>query len=341
MNTHAFAVLFVGGLGLAVVVWVLHKLGKALAAIVFLALWWLIKGLAWAAKQIVTHPRTTLTVLTLVAWCRWLGWPSLVITLAALAAVLSVWRWVDLVGTAAVGLHPPSSHRPVVEHRPQPPPHPLGPSGRNPVPRFRRNPPHRLRRAHPPRCQCPGKRLDGRDPHSAPPAPRTAGRPPVGGGRMNAPATPPATSGTRAERMRLPLSSEVMKATAEKHGVCVRPSTMEVGDPDTGELRYVGMPCGSTVENVCAPCAKKAKALRMAQCREGWHLTDEPDFIPTPPTDDQKELMTFRADLVVRYREAAWTPASQGAHAQNHAGSPEKQSLPHHIKTRPTPLLHG
>jgi integrase len=33
MNTHAFAVLFVGGLGLAAVVWVLHKLGKALAAI--------------------------------------------------------------------------------------------------------------------------------------------------------------------------------------------------------------------------------------------------------------------------------------------------------------------
>lgn len=119
---------------------------------------------------------------------------------------------------------------------------------------------------------------------------------------MSAPAT--ATSGTRAERMRLPLSSEVMKATAEKHGVCVRPFTMEVGDPDTGELRYVGVPCGSTVESVCAPCAKKAKALRMAQCREGWHLTDEPDFTPTPPTDDQKELMAFRADLVVRYQEA-------------------------------------
>ncbi len=108
---------------------------------------------------------------------------------------------------------------------------------------------------------------------------------------------------TRAERMRLPLSTEVMKATAEKYGVCVRPFTMEVGDPDTGELRYVAVPCGSTIESVCAPCAKKAKALRMAQCREGWHLTEEPNFTPTPPTEDQKELMAFRADLVTRYRE--------------------------------------
>ncbi|WAL64926.1 replication initiator protein [Amycolatopsis cynarae] len=109
---------------------------------------------------------------------------------------------------------------------------------------------------------------------------------------------------TRADRMRLPLSSEVMKATAEKHGVCVRPFTMEVGDPDTGELRYVAVPCGSTVESVCLPCARKAKALRMVQCREGWHLTEEPDFTPTPPTDDQKELMGFRADLVKLYRDA-------------------------------------
>ena len=112
---------------------------------------------------------------------------------------------------------------------------------------------------------------------------------------------------TRAERMRLPLSTEVMKATAEKHGVCVRPFTMEVGDPDTGELRYVAVPCGSTVESVCAPCAKKAKALRQAQCREGWHLDDEPDFTPEPPSEDQKELMAFRADLVQAYRHAVDT----------------------------------
>jgi hypothetical protein len=76
--------------------------------------------------------------------------------------------------------------------------------------------------------------------------------------------------------MRVPLSAEVIRATAEKHGVCVRPFTMEVGDRDTGELRYVPVPCGSTVESVCLPCARKAKALRQVQCREGWHLSEEP-----------------------------------------------------------------
>lgn len=118
---------------------------------------------------------------------------------------------------------------------------------------------------------------------------------------------------TRAERMRQPIALDVAQAVAEKHGVCVRPFTMEVGDTTTGELRYVGVPCGSTVESVCPPCAKKARALRQQQCREGWHLDDEPDFTPEPPTDEQKELLTLRADLVTRYREAI--AAGEGGHA--------------------------
>jgi hypothetical protein len=36
--------------------------------------------------------------------------------------------------------------------------------------------------------------------------------------------------------MRQPLAIDVVTATAEKHGVCIRPFTMEVGDLDTGEL---------------------------------------------------------------------------------------------------------
>jgi hypothetical protein len=36
-------------------------------------------------------------------------------------------------------------------------------------------------------------------------------------------------TGTRAERMRQPLASDVIAATAEQHGVCIRPFTMEVG----------------------------------------------------------------------------------------------------------------
>ncbi|GAA1268140.1 hypothetical protein GCM10009634_09220 [Saccharothrix xinjiangensis] len=95
------------------------------------------------------------------------------------------------------------------------------------------------------------------------------------------------SGGTRAERMRQPMALDVAKAAAEQHGVCVRPFTMEVEDRSSFEVRYVAVPCGSTVESVCGPCARKAKALRMVQCREGWHLVEEPDFTPDPPTKDQ------------------------------------------------------
>ena len=116
---------------------------------------------------------------------------------------------------------------------------------------------------------------------------------------------------SRAERMRQPLASDVIAATAEQHGVCVRPFTMEVGDLDTGELRYVAMPCGSTVESVCGPCARKARALRMAQCREGWHMTAEPDFTPEKPTADHTALLELRADLVKSYQQATGQGASE------------------------------
>ena len=109
---------------------------------------------------------------------------------------------------------------------------------------------------------------------------------------------------TRAERMRQPLAADVVAAVADQHGVCVRPFTMEVGDLDTGELRYVPMPCGSTVESVCGPCARKARALRMVQCREGWHLTEEPTLDADQPTTEQRAQLTERADLVAHYRNA-------------------------------------
>ncbi len=107
--------------------------------------------------------------------------------------------------------------------------------------------------------------------------------------------------------MKQPLAADVIAATAEQHGVCVRPFTMEVGDLDTGELRYVaGARAAPLWSRVCGPCARKARALRMAQCREGWHLTDEPDFTPDEPTADHTALLELRADLVDRL------PASRG-----------------------------
>jgi replication initiator protein RepSA len=121
---------------------------------------------------------------------------------------------------------------------------------------------------------------------------------------MTTPQQIEAANQTRAERMRVPLAADVVKAAAEQHGVCVRPFTMEVGDPDTGELRYIAVPCGSTVESVCGPCARKARALRITQCREGWHRDDEPDFTAQPPSEDHKALLTLRADLFTAYQQA-------------------------------------
>ena len=106
MDAHTFGVLLVGGAGLAVVVWVLHKLGRALAAVaetlaaaavVFLAVWWLVKGVVWLAQQLVTRWRTTLALVALLAWWHWWGWLSLSLTVGSLPAGLVVWRWVDLV----------------------------------------------------------------------------------------------------------------------------------------------------------------------------------------------------------------------------------------------------
>ncbi|HEX5114067.1 MAG TPA: FtsK/SpoIIIE domain-containing protein [Pseudonocardiaceae bacterium] len=106
MGAHSFSTLLLGGLGLALAVWLLHKLGRALAAIaetlaaaavVLVALWWVVKVLVWLVKQLVIHPRTTGTVLVFAAWWLWLGWPSLALTGGAVLLALVTWRLVDMV----------------------------------------------------------------------------------------------------------------------------------------------------------------------------------------------------------------------------------------------------
>lgn len=76
-------------------------------------------------------------------------------------------------------------------------------------------------------------------------------------------------------------SPDLVHAAALIAGVCVRPVISRVTDTATGETQLVPISCGSTREDRCAPCAERARRLRMHQCREGWHLTDEPDRQPT------------------------------------------------------------
>ena len=108
---------------------------------------------------------------------------------------------------------------------------------------------------------------------------------------------------TRAQRAALPISADVARALAEQHGVCIRPLAMRRIDTITGRIEVVPVPCGSTREDQCMPCADKARRLRMTQCRQGWHLADEPVTDRAAPTDDHTALMATRADLLAVYAE--------------------------------------
>ena len=87
---------------------------------------------------------------------------------------------------------------------------------------------------------------------------------------------------TRAQRMAMPLARQVVKDLAVEHGACIRPIQLRRTNLDTGETDTVLVPCGHTLAHVCPSCAERARTLRAAQCREGWHLEDEPDHHPRP-----------------------------------------------------------
>lgn len=97
-TAHLVWVLVAAGVG--VLVWVLHRVGTflkelfealAVIAVVFLALYGLVKALVWLVRTVVRCWRTSLTVVGVAVWCRYLGWLSLTVTLAALLTVVGVW----------------------------------------------------------------------------------------------------------------------------------------------------------------------------------------------------------------------------------------------------------
>src|SRR2546423_1897689 len=105
MDAQTIALLIGGGGALGVVVWVLAKIGRVLikiaealaaAAVVFLALWLMVKAVVWALRQTFTHGRTSLTLVALGAWWHWWGPTSLAITVAVIGSVLVGWRLLDL-----------------------------------------------------------------------------------------------------------------------------------------------------------------------------------------------------------------------------------------------------
>jgi S-DNA-T family DNA segregation ATPase FtsK/SpoIIIE len=105
MDAYLIALVMAGGAALGVVVWLLAKLGKALiqiaealaaAAVVLFAMWLVIKAVVWALRQTITHWRTSLTVLAVVAWWHCWGGTSLALTAGVTAGVLAGWRLISL-----------------------------------------------------------------------------------------------------------------------------------------------------------------------------------------------------------------------------------------------------
>jgi hypothetical protein len=85
------------------------------------------------------------------------------------------------------------------------------------------------------------------------------------------------------------LSAESLRDVAIEYGVCVRPLVQELHDTVTGDHRLVPIPCGSTLETRCPACAERNVRLRKQQCREGWHLEEEPEDDDSQPGDDSDD----------------------------------------------------
>jgi len=102
----------------------------------------------------------------------------------------------------------------------------------------------------------------------------------------------------------MPLARNVVKDVAVDHGACIRPVQLRRTDIGTGQVEQVLIPCGHTLASVCPSCAERARALRAAQCREGWHLEDEPVSEPDEPDDMQQWWITKRAEAQVMHDQA-------------------------------------
>ncbi|SDY44711.1 hypothetical protein SAMN05444365_102289 [Micromonospora pattaloongensis] len=118
------------------------------------------------------------------------------------------------------------------------------------------------------------------------------------------PATVAPAAGSRAARLALPMSRHVLTEMAAEYGVCLHPVTLRRTNLQTGQTEIIDLPCGSTREDKCAPCAKRARRLRQTQIREGWHRADEPAPTPQPATEGQRALIVLRAHFEFARDEA-------------------------------------
>jgi len=113
---------------------------------------------------------------------------------------------------------------------------------------------------------------------------------------------------TRAERMAAPLARQVVKDLAAEHGACLRPVQLRRTEIDTGYVEQVLIPCGHTLASVCPPCAERARILRAAQCREGWHLDHEPVIDPDPAVTARRAVVCVVVFMTSSHRGGTRRP---------------------------------
>jgi len=102
----------------------------------------------------------------------------------------------------------------------------------------------------------------------------------------------------------MPLARDVVRDLAVSHGGCIRPVQLRRTDTRTGQAEQVLVPCGHTLAAICPGCAERARTLRAAQCREGWHLDAEPIITADDPDDEQQMWVEHRAEAQ-RHRDQA------------------------------------
>ena len=129
---------------------------------------------------------------------------------------------------------------------------------------------------------------------------------------------------TRAQRLAMPLARDVVRKLAISRGGCVRPVQLRRTDLTTGQTERVLVPCGHTLATVCPACAERARTLRAAQCREGWHLDREPIVQADEPDDEQRLWVELRAEAQ-RHRDQADTAGQDTAEDDQAIGELDEQ----------------
>jgi hypothetical protein len=102
-----------------------------------------------------------------------------------------------------------------------------------------------------------------------------------------------------------PQARAALRQVTQDRGGCIRPVQLRRTNLDTGEVTRILIPCRATLESAYPACAKRAKSLRAEQCRDGWHLEDEPHTASSSPDDGQEFWLGLRAHAQVQRDQAA------------------------------------